>query len=65
VVVRLERGADLHMAQLMPLPLTVSCFNKIPIGFTTGMGDRLRAGIPSRVVTSQIGQLSLASLRVA
>jgi len=30
----LERGADLHMAQLMPLPLTVSCFSKIPIGFT-------------------------------
>ena len=30
----LERGADLHMAQLMPLPLTVSCFNKIQIGFT-------------------------------
>jgi len=29
----LERGADLHMAQLMPLPLTVSCFNKIQIGF--------------------------------
>jgi len=26
--------ADLHMAQLMPLPLTVSCFNKIQIGFT-------------------------------
>ena len=25
VVVCLERGADLHMAQLMPLPLTVSC----------------------------------------
>ena len=24
-----ERGADLHMAQLMPLPLTVSCFSKI------------------------------------
>jgi len=24
----------LHMAQLMPLPLTVSCFSKIPIGFT-------------------------------
>ena len=22
------------MAQLMPLPLTVSCFSKIPIGFT-------------------------------
>jgi len=30
----LERGADLHMAQLMPLPLTVTCFSKIQIGFT-------------------------------
>ena len=30
----LERGADLHMAQLMPLPLTVSCFSKTQIGFT-------------------------------
>ena len=30
----LERGADLHVAQLMPLPLTVSCFCKIQIGFT-------------------------------
>ena len=30
----LERGADLHMAQLTPLPLTVSCFSKIQIGFT-------------------------------
>jgi len=26
--------ADLHMAQMMPLPLTVSCFSKIQIGFT-------------------------------
>jgi len=26
--------ADLHMAQLMPLPLTVSCFSKIQIDFT-------------------------------
>ena len=34
VVVCLERGADLHMAQLMPLPLTVSCFSKIQIGVT-------------------------------
>jgi len=33
VVICLERGADLHMVQLMPLPLTVSCFNKIEIGF--------------------------------
>jgi len=29
----LQQGADLHMAQLMPLPLTVSCFSKIQIGF--------------------------------
>jgi len=34
VVICLELGADLHMAQLMPLPLTVSCFSKIQIGFT-------------------------------
>ena len=33
-VICLERCADLHMAQLMPLPLTVSCFSKIQIGFT-------------------------------
>jgi len=34
MVIGLERGADLHMAQLMPLTLTVSCFSKIQIGFT-------------------------------
>ena len=34
MVICLERGADLHMAQLMPLPLTVSCFSKIQIGLT-------------------------------
>ena len=34
VVICLERGADLHMAQLTPLPLTVSCFSKILIGLT-------------------------------
>jgi len=28
----LEQGADLHMAQLMPLPLSVSCFRKIQVG---------------------------------
>ena len=33
VVICLERGADLHIAQLMPLPLTVSCFSEIQIGF--------------------------------
>jgi len=34
MVICLERCADLHVAQLMPLPLTVSCFSKIQIGFT-------------------------------
>jgi len=34
MVICLERDADLHMAQLMPLPLTVSCFSKIQIDFT-------------------------------
>ena len=34
MVICLERGADLHMAQRIPLPLSVSCFTKIPIGFT-------------------------------
>jgi len=33
VVICLERGADMHMTQPMPLPLTVSCFSKIQIGF--------------------------------
>ena len=34
VVICQERGADLHTARLMPLPLTVSCFSEIQIGFT-------------------------------
>jgi len=34
MVICLERRADLHMAQLMPLRRTVSCFSKIQIGFT-------------------------------
>jgi len=34
VVICLEQGADLHMVQLMPLPLTVSCFSEIQISFT-------------------------------
>jgi len=33
MVICLQRGADLHMAQLMPLPLTVSCFSKVQIVF--------------------------------
>jgi len=34
MVICLERGADSHMAQLMPMPLTVFCFSKIQIGFS-------------------------------
>jgi len=34
MVICLEQGADLHMTQLMPLPLTVYGFSKIQIGFT-------------------------------
>ena len=34
MVSSLERGADLHTAQLMPLLLAVSCFSKIQIGFS-------------------------------
>ena len=48
VVICLERGADLHMAQLMPLPLTVSCFTKIQIAFTFLVPARL--GNPKRAI---------------
>jgi len=34
MVICLKPGADMHMAKLMPLPLAVSCFSKIQIGFT-------------------------------
>jgi len=34
MVICLERRADLHMAQLLPLPLTVSCFGEVQTGFT-------------------------------
>jgi len=33
MVICLQQGADLHMAQLMPLPLTVSCLSKIRLVF--------------------------------
>ena len=34
MVICLEQGADLHMTQMIPLPLTVSCFSNIQTGFT-------------------------------
>ena len=41
MVICLERGADLHMAQLMPLPLSVSCFSEIQIGLVLPFWYRL------------------------
>jgi len=41
MVICLERGADLHIAQLMPLPLTDFCFSKIQIGFTFLVLDKV------------------------
>ena len=34
MIICLVPCADLHMSQLMPLPLFVSCFSEIQIGFT-------------------------------
>jgi len=39
MVICLERDADLHMAQLMPLPLTVSCSVKSRLVFLSGTGS--------------------------
>jgi len=53
VVICLEQGADLHMAQRMPLPLTVSCFSKIQISFTFLVPAHL--GSPGqRVITPEL-----------
>jgi len=46
VVICLERGADLHMTQLMPLPLTVSCFSKIQL--VSPFWYRLTRVVPDR-----------------
>jgi len=45
VVICLEQCADLHMAQLMPLPLTVSYFSNIQIGFTFLVPAQLRVKV--------------------
>ena len=52
VVFCLERGADLHMAQLMLLPLTVSCFSKIQIGFTCLVPAHL--GSPGQMAVKRV-----------
>jgi len=74
MVICLERGADLHMAQLMPLPLTVSCFHKIQISFTFlvpadpgSPGEGLLNGCVCVCVCQGIGDAAMAyqCLRVA
>jgi len=52
VVICLERGADLHMALLMLLPLTVSCFSEIQIGFTFLIPPQL--GSPGKVAVKWV-----------
>jgi len=52
MVICLERGADLHMAQLMPLPLTVSFFSKIQIDFTFLVPAHL--GSPGKMAVKRI-----------
>ena len=52
MVICLERRADLHMAQLMPLPLTVSCFSKIQNGFTFLVLAHL--GIPGKRAVKRV-----------
>jgi len=50
VFICLERCADLHVAQLTPLPLTVSCYGKIQIGFTFLVPAHLDKGQLNRCV---------------
>jgi len=63
VVICLEQGAELYMAQLMPLPLTVSCFSKIQIGFGTaahlGSPEKraVNKGVCNKYICPQTAQL--------
>ena len=52
MVICLERGADLHMFQLMPLPLTVSCFSKVQIGFAFLVPAHL--GSPGKIAVKRV-----------
>ena len=48
MVICLEQGADLRMAQLMSLPLTVSCYSKIQIGLVLPFWYRLTRVVPEK-----------------
>jgi len=52
MVICLEQDEDLHMAQLMPLSLTVSCFSKIQIGFTFLVSAH--SGSPGQTVVKRV-----------
>ena len=52
MVICLEQGADVHMAQLMPLSLTVSCFSKIQIGLTFLVPAHL--GSPGKMAVKRV-----------
>jgi len=54
VVICLQQGADLHMVQLMPLPLTVSCFSKIQIGFTFLVSGQPHLGSPGKRAVKRV-----------
>jgi len=55
MVICLERGADLHMAQLMPLPLTVSCSSTIEIFFAFLVPAHLGIpGIPGKRAVKRV-----------
>ena len=56
MVICLEQGAALHMAQLMPLSLAVSCFSKIQIGFAFLIPDH--PGSPGQQQQPFNGRLS-------
>ena len=62
MVICLEQGADLHLVQLMPLPLTVSCFSKIQIGSTFLVPAHL--GSPGKRVVEWVCVCVCARVRV-
>ena len=62
MVLSLERCADLHMAQLMPLPLTVSCFSIIRIGFTFLTPAHL--GSPGQRAVKRVCVRAVSSVRL-
>jgi len=59
LVICLERGADLHMARLMSLPLTVSCFSEIQIGFTFLVPAH--PGSPGKTAVKQVCLLTFSN----